>query len=465
MAVQEITKESFIRGVLTSLSQVPGAPPMDPGALVLTLENDSSDWCRDNTVDLGPLWVFCVEQCGWSEENFKFLLIALEQLFPGQREGWIRPALQSDVESETLEEPENQEEELAPISLSERFAEQRRNLINWIVSGVRKSPIQRVIDPSKMRHFLTDCIDELWENDAVQLLYLWEIMSEPAEVTPDMVAGVFLVMEQEIPSEINLEVVWPNPFLELMAKLTVAQRILLYNSLEVAPPEVLIRAHNILRQRLSTNSPEELSASVLEVLPSLKGLAASIEKQRGSTGEQAAFGQSTGSYSRRSNSSTSRPMGDRTRQAYENTKVIRKQNRQASEPKQFAVPIWAMVGLVFAVLFAAGYYFFMMPSPLNGQQMNLKAYGKYMPLQDLRLHNSTVKVMPKKSFFYNSENVQTAIIKSLFQQIKSNNGFVINMAIYSHRGAFLRYYKPEAPSPPPREPSRADSSQAAPNTP
>lgn len=506
-------KEIVIRGVLTSLADVRGAPSIDPGELAVFLEGIPGDWCNGRNVELTPIWQFCVHHNNWSEDHFQRLTFALQQLLSYQSLKFAKPDKEAPLfagNEPTLAEPQITEAapqveaesslESAPLKVAEtsQFEEpprpepprtseeelevafgnllgddagsllddsglepEERTIVDWVVKSVSKSPIQEVIDPSKLHDFLSSTVRELISGGELHLQMLWEVLGEPEDITKDMLVQAFLLMQVDVPEALSVTVVWPD-FLE---KLSTSQLLSIYKSYGLEPPAHLEKEQTGNQQAYRTGEQAAYPASrVGSVSPEM---AAATLSRTPPSGIQADSRAVTGSFSSQSpelNAARQKAAKKKTKQREKAKANARRKkerdkqaraNQRAKEGKEgVSVPAW-IVGIVVLLLAGGiGYYLKVRPVSLSGQQMNVRAYSEYLPLHDLRIFGTTVQAMPRSNFYEQAESVQKAKLKLLYTHIKRFNGYVTGMALYNTRGKFIRNYVPEEiPVPQPKKPS------------
>lgn len=521
-----VNKEIVIRGVLTSLADVREAPSIDPGQLAVFLEGIPAEWCSGRMVELTPIWQFCVKQSNWSEENFQRLAFSLQQLFAYQSIKWAKPdkeaplltqpppplreptaqdvipsvepppvELQAEPEEPHFDQapaptpPQNSEEELE-LAFDNLFEEEfepepeqvvesesllsadEQVVVDWTVAAVSKSPIHQVIDPEKLRGFMSSAVQEMIVDNTLRLQDLWDVLSEPDDITKDMLVQAFLYIQVDEPSELSIEIKWPT----FIQRLSSSQLLSIYKTYGISPPSRLAMMQTGNSQPPRTGEMNafrtgEQSAFRTGDQPAFRtGDHPSYSAERSSyspemspaskrtpaSGISADSMAVTGSFSSRSAEAKpkrSKAELRKAKKAREKAKAKAKKEREKEKRAEekaksgkegVNVPVW-IVGIVVAlVLSGVGYWLVYGPVSLSGQQMNVRAYSQYLPLHDLRILGSTVQAMPRTSFYNQAEAIQKAKLKLLYSQIRRHNSYVTGMALYSLRGKFIKNYVPES---------------------
>ncbi len=76
--------------------------------------------------------------------------------------------------------------------------EAKQAVIKAILESIDNSPAGEIIDPEKLRDFLEEDLDEMWEEDAYDLQLIWDVLSDAPKITEDMLIKAFLLLEKKL---------------------------------------------------------------------------------------------------------------------------------------------------------------------------------------------------------------------------------------------------------------------------
>lgn len=400
----QVTKETIVRAVLELLPKV-SAPAVDVGELVLFLEREAEGWIGNGTVDLRPLWQYCRDKSGWQEGFFRELSKGLQDRFSAAPVEWLTPFGDTDAAS-LADDFASYEDGLdasptpaptpapapAPRSSSKMSDDK---IIDWLLDGVRRSPVEKIIDPEKLRGFLEEALEEMQEEDGYDLQLLWDVMLDAEGVDEQMMLKAFIVMQVEHHNQrMKFSVTYPN----LVANLPDAMRESIISSLGLEETKVVDAAD-----------------------------AYAIKSNRKPTGSNASFG-----------SSSSGGAGGSKK-----TKQEKARSARAPKPVNFqgsdgegGLPSWLVgLGLV-AIIGSALFYFFVLRTPTpqwSGRLIDSTPYSKYMSFEAIRINKSTVNVKATSKFMKIEEALRAEKAYKLWNAIRIKHR-VRRMTIFSPEG-------------------------------
>lgn len=399
----QVTKEKIVRAVLELLPKV-SAPAVDVGELVLFLEREADHWIKGRQVDLHPLWNYCRDKSGWQESFFRNLVESLQKRFAGTQVEWLSPFGEMDAASLADDFAEVVDQDSAkPAKAPSASQKQEEQITNWILDGIRRSPVERIIDPEKLRGFLSDALEEMQTPEGLELQMLWEVLLDAEGVDEQMLLKAFLIMQVEKNNQrLSWQAKWPS---------------------------------------LVANLPEKIRQSMIESmgLEEKKVVEASevyAIKSNRATGSQTTFGSASAAPKTGS--------GQRTVSPQERAKQARIQLGPIPTTKTTSgIPSWLLYTLL-GVVAAAGIFYFVYlykPAPSwTGQVINSTPYTQYLSFEAIRLKGRTINVKATQQFMKEPEARRAEKAYRMWNAIRREHR-VSSMIIFSPDGQIAHQFE------------------------
>lgn len=392
----QVTKETIVRAVLELLPKV-SAPAVDVGELVLFLEREAESWIGDGTVDLRPLWQYCRDRSGWQEGFFRELSQGLQERFSEAPVEWLTPFGDTDAASladDFASYDDGLDEAGGDISAADL------KIVEWLLDGVRRSPVEKIIDPEKLRGFLEEALEEMaQEEGGYDLQLLWDVMLDAEGVDEQMMLKAFVVMQVEHKNQrMKFPVRWPN----LVENLPEKMRSSIIASLGIQENEIIDAAD-----------------------------AYAIKSNRKPTGANTSFGSSQGS----GGSGTSPRSADAKREK------ARERGVRTIKPVKGlddggGISSWILILGGVVIVGSLLFYFFVLRTPTpqwSGTLINSTPYSKYLSFEAIRINKSTVNVKATSTFMKHEEAIRAEKAYKLWNAIRLQHR-VRRMTVFSPEG-------------------------------
>lgn len=430
-------KEQIVRDVVNIIQSSPEGRMLDLNALYMFVDSEALSWLYGSTLHTEPLYDYLQPYTGWSAQHFIQVLSPLEGSLSAHH-------VDLEFSHPPAEETERTMIQMSPFggaasmaaamvtggfgsvsSAESGFSDaDRSTLIDLILKCTGQTEVEHIIDPEKLRGFLSETIDEMYTDGSCDLQMLWEILLDAPGVSEDMLIPAFLLMEQETS---------PAPLIlpSLVQKLPDKMR------------QTMLARFGIGQPPAPSAPPTISSFSDAQGAPYTGGrTTGSIGRSTGSMmsprstmeGSPSASRISTASKSARRTSTSAASSATKAK----NKKV---QNRALKgKAQRRGVPTWLWILAVLAVLGAGGYYFFivMQGEPIYEGTV-LKISQDVFPAKELRLHKKHLLVRANSAFMQLSKSDQTAKAHALWDRM-SKKYSLRSMTVFSPNKSVIQTF-------------------------
>jgi hypothetical protein len=459
-------KKKIIHAILEFLPHVSGDQMLDLGDLVLFLERQASDWIDGHHIDLKPLWHYCQKQGAWSEQRFSDLGNKLMERFADEQILWDLPfaneypptyADYADIEPDG-DTPDHGESTVVSLGLEQliQLRSESDQVIDWIIDGVKRSPVQSIIDPDKLRNFLSDAYEEMWEQDSLNLQLLWDVLADADGVDEEMLLKCFLIMQVDYQSKISVAISWPslvNKVSEkmknaLLASLGIAESGKNEPTIEAKPDYSSAYAISTSpRAEAATNSPKKNAtpSSIKAKSNPFKTLATAPSGLRSPATLTPSQGNEIPPIDTELPIQPNQPINQSTTSERSRARMQPHTFKPISAQNTTTLPPWAWwIGLSIAVFSVLYYFLFVYQSTPSwlGTPIDITAYSKIISAQDMRLHKRSLNIKATAEFMALSDAAKFEKIYELWQKFsQKHTEKVWRIVLFSPTGQMLNVYE------------------------
>jgi hypothetical protein len=426
--------EQIVRELIDLIQRTPEGRQIDLSSLVLYLEEEVLGWLYGSTLHVEPLFDYCQPYTGWTPEAFMHYINPLEARLSSHH-------IDIDFSNPPAEETERTVIQMSPFGGAGGMAAamvtggmsafghdestftdaEKKALIDLIIKCSSKTEVEQIIDPDKLRDFLSEAIVEMYDDGKCDLQMLWEILLDAPGVSEDMLIPAFLLMERE---ESDIELVLPS----LVQKLPEKMRQTMLAPFGIGAPPA---------PAASLSSGPSLSRS-------------SAPEMRISSPPQSSQKSSGPKPSSRNTSSAKRPAIQTASKKYKSKgrggkkeskcKGAAKKKGGANKGDKQGVPTWllATAGVVI-VLSGLFYFIFMRTSKPKLQGKIITVSSKALPLVQVRIANGRLLVQVKSSFMKLSDSERVSKAYKFWDKMRIRHR-IFSMTLFDQEGNVIQTF-------------------------
>lgn len=431
-------KEQIVRELIDLLQRSPEGRNIDLGSLVIYLDEEVLGWLYGSTFHTHPLYEYCAPYTGWTEDQFQQLMMPLES------------RLHSSMISVEFSDPPQEETEHTVIQASPfggagamaaamvtggfgSFQEEeveagfsdadREALLDLILECTGKTEVEDIIDPEKLRGFLEETINEMYEDGGCNLLMLWEILLDAPGVTEDMLIPAFLLMEKKGGPV-------PMTMPPLVQNLPAKMRQTMLAQITGAPPPVPAGIPSP-GPSLGRGMDDRRSEPPMVSRPPTASRGPSAPEARTPPSQA----------KRPATMSSAKRKSPKAKDDKKRGTVKRGALKGGGEKR--GVPKWLWITAAVVIVLSAGYYFFFLRTAtpvFQGKVVKVSVSSKVLPVQEVRLSKNNMHVRVKSSFLSLSEDKRVAKAHQFWQEVQGRYR-LFSLTVFDPSGKVLHEFK------------------------